>query len=346
MAAADSPTPRTTVAAIVVNWRQAELTSAAVASLEAQSGLGEVDLAIVIVDNGSGDGSVELLRSRHPAHRVVALENNGGFGAGVNAGIRAVDADAYVLLNNDAVAEPSFVGALVEALSAHPHAGAVTARIVLRDRYRRLPEGAGDAGAGAAVLVGHDGGRWAVDPAGLELLNSTGNESTRSGNGRDRDWLVPVTSDARPAGPVMGFSGGAAALRGSALAEVGLFDESLFMYYEDTDLSWRLRAAGWDIRYEPSAVVRHAHAASSGTGSDLFRFYNERNRVLVAAKNAPVPVVVAALGRTVVATGRAAMKALAAGGSGAAGREARLRLRSLRAAVTGLPGALGERRRR
>ncbi|WP_291044105.1 glycosyltransferase family 2 protein, partial [Herbiconiux sp.] len=263
----------------MVNWRQPEFTSAAVASLERQTGLEGVDVVITIVDNGSGDGSAELLAARHPEHTVVAAPTNGGFGAGVNAGIRAVPADVYVLLNNDAEAEPGFVAALVGALESSPAAGAVTARILLRERYRRLPPGS----PAPDALTGFDGGRWVVDPAGAELLNSTGNESTRSGNGRDRDWLTPVASAAPPTAEPFGFSGGASALRAAALDEVGLFDESLFMYYEDTDLSWRLRRAGWSIGYAPDATVRHAHAASSGTGTELFRFHNERNRILVAA---------------------------------------------------------------
>ena len=69
--------------------------------------------------------------------------------------------------------------------------------------------------------------------------------------------------------------------------ETGDFDPDFFLYYEDTDLSWRLRAAGWTVRYEATAVVRHAHAASSDTRSRLFRFYDDRNRLLMLIKNAP-----------------------------------------------------------
>ncbi|MFB2599298.1 glycosyltransferase family 2 protein [Herbiconiux sp. P17] len=331
-----------TVCAVVVNWRQPELTSAAVASLERQTGLEGLALSVVIVDNGSGDDSAARLAARHPQHRVVARATNGGFGAGVNAGIRAVAADVYVLLNNDAMAEPGFVSALVAPLRADRGVAAVTAQIVLQGRYRRAAPGeSGDA------LVAADGSRWLADPAGVELVNSTGNETTRSGNGRDRDWLTPVATggaEQRPAGEVLGFSGGAAALRTDALIRVGLFDESLFMYYEDTDLSWRLRRAGWSIRYEPSALVRHAHAASTGTGSEVFLFHNERNRILVAAKNAPAAVLLTAVARTTVATLRAQLNALR-GRTAPARADARRRRRSLGAALRRLPATLSERRR-
>ena len=83
-------------------------------------------------------------------------------------------------------------------------------------------------------------------------------------------------------------------LRPAYLAEVGLFDERLFLYYEDTDLSWRGRALGWRYRFEPTSVVRHLHAASPGESSPVFRYYNERNRLVVLAKNAPAALARAA----------------------------------------------------
>ncbi|MCS5716619.1 glycosyltransferase family 2 protein [Herbiconiux sp. CPCC 205763] len=345
--------PRT-VSAIVVNWRQPELTSAAVTSLEEQVGrsasgddLG-IELRVVIVDNASGDGSAELLRSRHPQHRVVETPTNGGFGSGVNAAIRSATADFYLLLNNDAVVRPGFVAALIDEMDSAPRVGAVTGRILLAGRFSRVDTSA-RAGAGAgALLRGHDGSLWRADPAGSPLVNSTGNEMTLSGNGRDRDWLRPADATARPSGEVFGFSGGAALLRATALEEVGLFDESLFMYYEDTELSWRLRRAGWTVRYASGAEVEHAHAASSGTGSDLFRFYNERNRVLVSAMTAPSAVVARALARTGAGTARAVISAATArtpASRSAARHVARRRLRSLSAALKGLPAALAERRR-
>ena len=83
------------------------------------------------------------------------------------------------------------------------------------------------------------------------------------------------------------WCGGAVLLKRAYLDQVGMFDERLFLYYEDTDLSWRGRLQGWRYVYEPKSVVRHRHAQSSGVGSPTFRFYTERNRLLVLAKNAP-----------------------------------------------------------
>lgn len=99
---------------------------------------------------------------------------------------------------------------------------------------------------------------------------------------------------------VFSFCGGAVALRADTLRDVGLFDPSYFLYYEDMDLSWRMRYAGWKIQYVPTSVVRHEHAFSSGEWSPFFRFWVDRNRRLTLVKNAPLRVAVkAVLGATV-----------------------------------------------
>jgi N-acetylglucosaminyl-diphospho-decaprenol L-rhamnosyltransferase len=138
-------------------------------------------------------------------------------------------------------------------------------------------------------------GVYRPDPAGsVDLINSTGNEVTRSGYGRDRGWLQ-ADNGVEPPADVFAFCGAAVLLRMSPLREIGDFDPDFFLYYEDTDLSWRLRTAGWAVRYESTAVVRHAHAASSDTRSRLFRFHDDRNRLLMLVKNAPAGMALGAL---------------------------------------------------
>jgi N-acetylglucosaminyl-diphospho-decaprenol L-rhamnosyltransferase len=192
-----------------------------------------------------------------------------------------------VLLNNDAVPEPGFLAALLDAVEAPgaERVAAVTGKVLLAPRFRRLPAGTPpDPAAGDVVTPS---GTYRPDPAGdVDLVNSTGNVVTRDGYGRDRGWLQPDAGP-EPEPDVFAFCGAAALLRMAALRETGDFDEDFFLYYEDTDLSWRLRAAGWTIRYEPSAVVRHEHAASSDVRSTLFRFHDDRNRLLALTKNAP-----------------------------------------------------------
>ena len=306
---------RPTARVVIVNWRQAELTIRAARSITAQLGGGDT---LVVVDNASGDDSVERLS--RAGLTVVQSSRNLGFGAGVNLGAQGMSEDVLVLLNNDAIAEPGFLEAIVAPLSEPPAApsapstsaqrtspratpgsapAAATARILLAGRWK-------PAVPGQDALVSPHTGRWtrisneaAARGEGEVLVNSTGNLVDASGNGYDRDWLVPAEQEHSPS-EVFGLCGGACAIRREAWQALGGFREDLFMYYEDTDLSWRLREHGWRVVYVREAVVRHEHASSSGTGSPMFIRVNARNRILVAAAHSPARVVVQALARTLV----------------------------------------------
>ena len=151
-----------------------------------------------------------------------------------------------------------------------------------------------------------------------------------SGNGYDRDWLVPADREHSPS-EVFGLCGGACAIRREAWQALGGFREDLFMYYEDTDLSWRLRERGWQVLYVREAVARHDHASSSGTGSPMFIQVNVRNRILTAAAHSPAPVVMQALARTLVRSLRGPQRGPV--------------LRGLAQALAGLPRELYRRAR-
>ena len=296
---------------VIVNWRRPELTIRAARSITGQLGGGDT---LVVVDNASGDDSIE--RMTRAGLTVVQSSRNLGFGAGVNLGARGMCEDVLVLINNDAVAEPGFLEAILAPLSDSPAApeptqpgsprttsnsapAAATARILLAGRWK-------PAGPGQEALVSSRTGRWvrvsneaAARGEGEVLVNSTGNLVDASGNGYDRDWLVPAEQEHSPS-EVFGLCGGACAIRREAWRALGGFREDLFMYYEDTDLSWRLREHGWRVVYVREAVVRHEHASSSGTDSPMFIRVNARNRILVAAAHSPAPVVLHALARTLV----------------------------------------------
>ena len=121
----------------------------------------------------------------------------------------------------------------------------------------------------------------------FDVINNVGSNLYRGGFGGDRGFLERDLGQYEQPAEVFAWCGGAVLLKRAYLEQVGLFDEQLFLYYEDTDLSWRGRLRGWRYMFEPTAVVRHRHAQSSGVGSPTFRFYTERNRLLVLAKNAP-----------------------------------------------------------
>lgn len=299
--------PEATV--IVVTWQGVHLLPACLESLRRQT----VPHSVTVVDNGSTDGTEELLADRFPEVRVVQTGANLGFAGGVQAGLDAAVTPYVALLNNDAVAEPGWLAALVGAAEAHPEAAAVTSRMLLQD----------------------------TDPP---LLNNTGVVLLDTDYGADRDLRADAGSRSDP-DSVFGFSGGAALLRLDAVRSVGGFPTRFFLYYEDTDLSWRLRLAGWDIRYEPAAVVHHAHSATVDQTSDRFAFFNERNRLLMLTRCAPAPRVLRALVRFLLTTGSLTLTRLRR--HPVPDRpvfDPRLRLRVLGSYLRALPWALRTRR--
>jgi GT2 family glycosyltransferase len=244
----------TRVAVVIPNWNGAHLLDACLLSLRAQ------DLpasSVIVVDNGSTDGSRELLRDHHPDVMVVALTSNRGFAGGVNAGFRAAirsGADMVALLNNDAEADQGWLAALVSAGEAHPEAGVVTGKLLLADGTHL-----DCAGEGMSVWgMPYPRGRGEVDRGQYDVPDQ-----------------------------VFAASGGASLYRVSMLLEVGLFDERFFAYLEDIDLSFRARLRGWDVRYAPAAVARHRMGATSATLPGFTYRHTLRNLTLLYCKDMP-----------------------------------------------------------
>jgi len=126
-----------------------------------------------------------------------------------------------------------------------------------------------------------------VTSPSYDVLNNVGSIVFDDGAGADRGWLERDEGQYDEPAEVFAWCGGSVLLRPEYLRDVGLLDERFFLYYEDTDLSWRGRARGWRYRTEPTSVARHVHAASSGEGSEVFAFHVERNRLLMLVKDAP-----------------------------------------------------------
>jgi GT2 family glycosyltransferase len=241
------------VSAIVVNWNGLACLDACLASLLGQTWPA---LEIIVVDNGSRDGSQELLRSRYGS-RITLIESpvNLGFAGGNNLGIRAAKGAYVALLNNDAVADADWISALVRTADADPRVGMCACKILMLD----------------------GGGR--VDSAGL-LMSPDG-----IGRGRGR---LEVDGEAYARGEDALIPSGCAALyRRAMLDEIGLFDEDFFAYCEDADLGLRGRLAGWRCRYVPDAIVHHAYSRSTAPYSPFKAFHVERNRCFVLLKCFP-----------------------------------------------------------
>lgn len=210
---------------------------------------------VLVVDNNSTDGSVPYLRERWPQVRVIEAGGNRGFAGGNNLGMEHAQGDHIVLLNNDTRVRGGWLQALIDAADHDPSAGAVTSKLV----YLRRPS--------------------VIQNAGSVLL-SDGSGADRGDGEEDRGQY-----DRRE--EVFAACGCAVLYRRQMLDEVGRFDPIFFLYYEDTDLSWRMRLRGWKVLYEPSAVVEHLHSGTSGEWSPLFTFHVDRNRLFMILKNAP-----------------------------------------------------------
>jgi O-antigen biosynthesis protein len=129
-----------------------------------------------------------------------------------------------------------------------------------------------------------------VEQDSYEVINNAGSFLTAEGSAGDRGIFEPDRGQLDEAEEIGAFCGCSALLRRRALADAGVFDRDFFMYFEDTELSWRLRKAGYRLRYQPASVVRHFHAGSSGESSPLFVFLVARNRILMLLKQAPLRV--------------------------------------------------------
>ena len=187
--------------------------------------LGDLLGRALVVDDGSADGSVDLLRTEFPSVRVIAREQNGGFSAAVNDGIRACECDFVALLNNDVEVTPGFLDPILpmfedEALFA------VSPRIMLPAR--------GNVDEGCKSGYWHHGVFYTTQRQGVDQIT-----------------------------PVLYANGCAAVYRRSMLEELGGFDEAYSpFYWEDTDLGYRAWKRGWESLYQPASSVVHQHSAS------------------------------------------------------------------------------------
>lgn len=260
------------------NWNGAAHLEACLESLLAEQV--PDGLEVLVVDNGSHDGSAE--QARRAGVRVLELGRNRGFAGGCNAGIAAARGANLAVLNNDTRVQPGWIEALLAQLTS-TRVAAVTSKVV----YAHDPR--------------------IVQNAGLLLLED--------GGGADRGDGLPAEA-VDEAREVFGFCGAAALIRREALADVGAFDPTFFAYYEDLDLSWRMRLRGWSVRYAPRAVVEHQHAATSREGSEFFTFHADRNRVFTLLKNARAGFLIAALRAVGGRVARRPEAGLQAGGRG------------------------------
>ena len=233
------------VSAIIVNWNGKGETTDCIQSLLSQN---YSNLEIIVSDNGSTDGSVDFLRERFSSS-VLLLENGGnlGFGTAVNRGLEAAQGDYLIFLNNDLVLEPDSIGEMVRLLQSNDEIGAAVPKILYYEKRDTLNS--------FGVLIHYTG---IACPNKIDQTD-------------DPDLDLTETA-----------CGGIFMFPRKVYETIGGFDEDLFLYHEDHDLSWRLRLAGWKIMVTPRAVLYHHYKFNKG----IRKFYfSEKNRLHILIKN-------------------------------------------------------------
>jgi N-acetylglucosaminyl-diphospho-decaprenol L-rhamnosyltransferase len=240
------------LAIIILNYRTPYLVKDCLCSLQDIVEIKTGQAIAIVVDNCSGDDSVEIIERAIEEHkwekwaRVVASPVNGGFSAGNNVGMQAIDADIYLLLNSDTIVRPKALGALLKGLAANPEAGLMSPRLEWLDGEPqvscfRYPTPASEAIASArtGIVTG-----WL----------------------KKNDVPLPVADVPQE---VEWTSFAAVAIRKAVIEQIGYMDEGYFMYFEDIDYCRRAQAAGWKILNWPEARIVHLRGGSGSVKSDI-----------------------------------------------------------------------------
>ncbi len=249
------------ISVVVVNWNGISFLPGCLGSLEKQTWK---NLEFIIVDNGSTDGSTELIRAwteRIPKAQPLFLKRNTGFCEGNNLGIAKTRGEWIALLNNDAIAEPDWIERLVSHGDAANKIGMLGSKILFVDPANVIDK--------VSHLIYWDGqnrgrGTMEIDAGQYD---------------KDEEILWPDAC--------------AALYHRRLFEETGGFDESFFAFGDDADLGMRARLLGWTAWYVPQAVVHHLHSATAGVYSPLKVMLVERNRLLLALKNFSLPLLLA-----------------------------------------------------
>ena len=241
------------VSVIIPNFNGIAFLDSVLASLEGQT---LKNFEVILVDNGSTDGSCSFVTANYPWVHLIELSEDFGFCGAVNAGIRAAKAPYVLLLNNDTEVKEDFVEEMLAAIRRHKNAFSCGARMV---QY-------------------HD----------RDKLDDVGNYYCALGwsfaRGRGKDIHAYETEDR-----IFSACAGAAIYRKKILEKIGYFDEEHFAYLEDTDIGYRARIYGYENWYAPKAIVYHVGSGTSGSRYNQFKTrYSSRNNIYLIYKNMPL----------------------------------------------------------
>lgn len=293
------------VTVVIPNYNGEKLLPACLDSLGRQR---YRDFSVIVVDNGSSDGSVALLREKYPYVAIIPLPRNMGFAAAVNAGIRNAESDLVTLLNNDTEAHPDWLAELVRAAEERRDAAFFASKM--------------------------------LDFSDRAVIDSAGNCYALNGRSLPRGFLARDEGQYECEEEVFGACAGAALYRRALFEEAGLFDEAFISYKEDVDLDFRAQLRGMRCLYVPRAVCYHVGGATSGRRkSDPAVRLSTRNGITTFVKNMPGRFLPRALPLMLIdiffQLGYQLLK----------GRQAAPLLRGLAGGLAELPRAIADRRR-
>jgi GT2 family glycosyltransferase len=288
------------VSIVIVNWNGRHFLDACLEAVRVQEG---VAFETILVDNASTDGSVAHVRERWPWVRIVRLAANRGFAGGNNAGVREARGRYVALLNNDTVADPAWLRALVGGLDEASGVALTSSRVV----YMYDPD--------------------VVDSAGDGMLRWGGAFKHHHGG---------TAAGARESREVFGVCGAACLMPKAVFDELGGFDEAFFVSHEDVDLSYRARLRGYRCRYVADSLVRHHGSATIGQVSPFAVFHGQRNLEWMYFKNTPGSLLMRTLPGHAVYTAAAAVHFARLGQLGTF-------LKAKWAALAGMPRVLRQR---
>jgi GT2 family glycosyltransferase len=249
-------TKRSDVAVVIPNWNGLDGLEDCLASLRAQS----YPAHIVLVDNGSVDLSVAMVEKKFPEVEIVQLDRNYGFAGGVNAGIRKSLEQKFTytaLFNNDAVAHKDWLKHLVAALQQDTEKGMAACTFMSMDKSH---------------------------------YDSTGDQFTIWGLPYPRGRGESIGNTYADSTQIFSVSGGSSLYRNAVFKRVGLFDEDFFAYYEDVDMSFRARLAGFSAVYAPQAIAYHKIGGTSGKMKGFTTYQSFKNMPIILVKDVPGPI--------------------------------------------------------
>lgn len=240
------------VTVIIPSWNGRHLLKTCLSSIQKQT---LKDFEVIVVDNGSSDGSIDYIEKNFSKVRVIKLEKNYGFAKAINFGIKEAKGDFIVLINNDTEVGRQCLHYLVQAAKQHPEVGFVAAKML--NYYQRD----------------------VIDSAG-DYLDEVGHANNIGLGKKDG----PIFDQP---GYVFLATGGGGLFKRKVFDRVGLFDENYFAYFEDVDLCLRAQFQGIKGWYEPKAIIYHIHKATSSKNLDLLEYLQFRNMTQTIIKNFP-----------------------------------------------------------